>query len=145
VPPGGLDFTLRSLAVLNLLLRFAFRCGVVGNAAIRRVLFAVRLSASQRTPQIAPSRITGIAQKEDPAMHASIQASPQIPSPPQHGPQHDVVLLHQLADLALATPIRTELEMLLNLNYDKPSVSLMMVMLFDTSLSYPIDAPVSRG
>ena len=35
--------------------------------------------------------------------------------------------------------------MLLNLDYDKPRVSLIILMLFVTSLSYPIDAAVSSG
>jgi hypothetical protein len=109
------------------------------------VLFAVRLSASEWTSQVAASRITRMGQKEYPAMHASTATSSQIRSPLQHGPQHDVVLLHQITDFTLAVPIGTELEMLLDFRYNKPNVSLMMLMLFDTSLSYPIDASVSRG
>jgi len=35
--------------------------------------------------------------------------------------------------------------MLLDLDYDKPRVSLIILMLFDMSSSYPVDAPVSRG
>jgi hypothetical protein len=42
-------------------------------------------------------------------------------------------------------PIRTEVEMRLDLDYDKPSVSLIILILFDMFLSYPIDAPVSSG
>jgi len=90
-----------------------------------------------------------MGQKENPAMPATAQAAPQIGSAAQHGPQHDVILLHQSARFALAVPIRTEVEMRLvmrlDLDYDKPRVSLIMLMLFDMSLSYPIDAPVSRG
>jgi hypothetical protein len=86
-----------------------------------------------------------MGQKENPAMPATAQTAPQIGSVSQHGPQHDVILLHQSADFAVTVPIRTEAEMLLDLDYDKPRVSLIILMLFVTSLSYPIDAPVSRG
>jgi hypothetical protein len=78
-------------------------------------------------------------------MLATAQTAPQTGSASQHGPQHDVILLHQSTGFALAVPVRTELEMLLDLDYDKPRVSLIILMLFVISLSYPIDAPVSRG
>jgi hypothetical protein len=78
-------------------------------------------------------------------MPTTAQTAPQIGSAAHHRPQHDVILLHQNTGFALAVPIRTEVEMLLNLDYDKPRVSLIILILFDMSLSYPIDAPVSRG
>jgi hypothetical protein len=86
-----------------------------------------------------------MGQKENPAMPATAQTAPQIGSAAQHGPQHDVILLHQSTGFALAVPTRTELETLLDLDDDKPRVSLIMLVLFDMSLSYPIDTPVSRG
>jgi len=80
-------------------------------------------------------------------MPTTAQTAPQIGSAAHHRPQHDVILLHQSTGFALTVPIRTDVEMLLNLDYDKPRVSLIMLILilFDMSLSYPIDAPVSRG
>jgi hypothetical protein len=86
-----------------------------------------------------------MGQKENPAMPATAQTAPQMRSASQHAPQHDVILLHQLTDFALAVPIQTEVEMRLDLDDQKPRVSLIILMLFDMSLSYPIDAPVSRG
>jgi hypothetical protein len=86
-----------------------------------------------------------MGQKENPAMPATAQTAPQIGSASQHGPQHDVILLHQSTGFALAVPTRTEVEMRLDLDYEKPSVSLIILMLYDMSLSYPIDTPVSRG
>jgi hypothetical protein len=86
-----------------------------------------------------------MAQKENPAMPATPQIAPQMGLAAQHGPQHDVILLHQSTGFALAVPIRSEVEMRLDFDYDKPRVSLIMLVLFDMSLSYPIDAPVSRG
>jgi hypothetical protein len=86
-----------------------------------------------------------MGQKENPAMPATAQTVPQMGLAPQHGPQHDVILLHPGAHFALAVPIRTEVEMLLDLDYYKPRVSLIILTLFVTSLSYPIDAPVSSG
>jgi hypothetical protein len=86
-----------------------------------------------------------MGQKENVAMPATAQTAPQIGSASQHAPQHDVILLHQRTDFALAVPIQTEVEMRLDLDDDKPRVWLIILMLFDMSLSYPIDAPVSSG
>jgi hypothetical protein len=86
-----------------------------------------------------------MGQEEDPAMPATAQTAPQIGSASQHGPQHNVILLHQSTGFALAVPTCTEVEMRLDLDYEKPSVSLIILMLYDMSLSYPIDTPVSRG
>ena len=105
----------------------------------------MRLPAAKGAPQVPPPGITRMSQEENPAMPATAQTSPQMGSAAQHGPQQDVILLHQSTGFALAVPIRTEVEMRLDLDYDKPRVSLIIRMLFDMSLSYPIDAPVSRG
>jgi hypothetical protein len=78
-------------------------------------------------------------------MPATAQVTPQIGAAAQHAPQHDVIPLHESTGFALTVPLRTEMEMRLDLDYDKPRVSLIMLILFDISLSYPIDAPVSRG
>jgi len=141
----GAYSTVGPFAVLHLLLRFAFGGGVVGDAALSRTSLAMRLPAAKGTPQVAPSGVAGMGQKENPAMLATAQTAPQIGSAAQYGPQHDVILLHQPTGFALVVPIRTELEKRLDLDYDKPRVSLIMLVLFDMSLSYPIDAPVSRG
>jgi hypothetical protein len=141
----GAGFTRDAFAVWDLLLRLAFLGRVVGDATLDRTLPAMRLSASQWTPQVAPPGVTRMRQEENPAMPTPAQTSPQVGSRPQHRPQHHVILLHQSAHFALAVPIGTELEMLLDFNYDKPSVSVIIRMFSDTSLSYPIDASVSRG
>jgi hypothetical protein len=86
-----------------------------------------------------------MGQEENPAMLATAQAAPQIGLAAQHRPQHDVILLHPSTGFALPVPVRSEVEMLLDLDYYKPSVSLIIRMLFDMSLSYPIHTPVSRG
>jgi hypothetical protein len=88
-----------------------------------------------------------MGQEEYPAVPATAHTAPQIGSASQHRPQHDVIMLHQITGFALAVPIRAEVEMLLDLDYEKPRVSLiiLILILFDMSLSYPIDAPVSRG
>jgi len=141
---GASSTTPNSLAVLDLLLGFAFRGGVVGDAALGRASLAMRLAAAKGTAQVAPPGVAGVGQKEDPAMPATPQTAPQVALAAQQGPQHDVILQHQSAHFALAIPIRTEVEMPLDLDYDKPRVSLI-IQVFITSLSYPIDAPVSRG
>jgi len=53
-------------------------------------------------------------QEENSAMPAARHTPTQLRSGSPNGPQHDVVLLHQTHYLALAVPIRTELEMLLD-------------------------------
>jgi hypothetical protein len=141
----GASSTPGALTVLHLLLGFAFRGLVVGDAALGGTSLAMRLPAAKGTSQVSPPGVAGVSQKENPAMPATVQTAPQIASAAQHGPQHDVILLHQNTGFALAVPIRTEVEVRLDLDYDKPRVSLIMLMLFDMSLSYPIDAPVSRG
>src|SRR2546430_189763 len=102
----GAYSTLDSLAVLNLLLLFAFRGRVVGHAAFGRTLLAMHLPAAKGTPQVAPPGITGMGQEENPAMPATAQTAPQMGLASQHGPQHDVMLLHQSTHFALA--IRSE-------------------------------------
>jgi hypothetical protein len=86
-----------------------------------------------------------MGQKENPAMPATAQTAPQMGSASQHAPQHHVILLHQSTGFALAVPVRTKVEMRLDLDDDKPRVSLIILMLFDMFLSYPIGAPVSSG
>jgi len=137
--------TLCPLAVLHFLFGFAFRGGIVGDAALGGTLLAMRLAAAKGTPQVAPSSVTGMGQKENPAMPATAQTTPQMRLASQHAAQHDVILLHQSTGFAVAVPIRTEVEMRLDLDYEKPRVSLIILMLFVMSLSYPIAAPVSRG
>jgi hypothetical protein len=141
---GASSITPNSLAVLDLLLGFAFRGGVVGDAALGRASLAMRLAAAKRTAQVTPPDVAGMGQEEDPAMPATPQTAPKVPLAPQQGPQHDVILQHQSAHFTPAIPIRTEVEMPLDLDYDKPRVSLI-IRVSITSLSYPIDAPVSRG
>jgi hypothetical protein len=74
----------------------------------------MRFLAAKRTTQIAASGITGMGQKENPAIPATGQAWPQARFGPQNGPQDDIVLQHESAHLALAVPARAELEMLLD-------------------------------
>src|SRR5262245_66032846 len=87
----GAHSTLGPLAVLNLLLRFAFRGGVVGDATLGGTLLAMRFPAAKWTPQVAPPGVPGMAQKENPAMPATPQIAPQMGLAAQHGPQHDVI------------------------------------------------------
>jgi hypothetical protein len=105
----------------------------------------MRRPAAKWTPQVPPPGVPGIGQKENPAMPATAQTAPQIRSAAQHGPQHDVILLHQTTGFALTVPIPADMELRLDLDNNKPKVSLIMLVLFDMSLSYPIGAPVSRG
>jgi hypothetical protein len=110
----GSRFSVASLAVLNLFLRLAFFGAVVLDSALGRTPLAVCLSASKRTSQIPPARVSWMRHKENPAMPAPRHTSAQIRSGSQDGSQHDVVLPHQSAYLALAVPILAELKMFLD-------------------------------
>jgi hypothetical protein len=69
----------------------------------------------------------GSKRKSGNAGNASNSAQMGLAAP--HGPQHDVILLHQSTGFALAVPIRSEVEMRLDFDYDKPRVSLIMLVL----------------
>jgi len=113
----GSRFTLASLAVLNLFLRFAFLGAVVLDTALGRPPLPVRLFASKRTSQIPPPRVSWMRQEEDPAMPAPRHTLPQLSSGSPDRPQHDVVLTHQCSHLARAVPIPAELKTLLDFDY----------------------------
>lgn len=91
------------------------------------------------------SRSSGIAwmgQEEYPAMPTARQTLPEAGFGPQHGPEHEIVLQHQIPDLAMpAVPIRPELKMFLDFCNQKPSVSLMILIFLDTASSYTIGTP----
>src|SRR5205814_6407530 len=55
----------------------------------------------------------------------------------QDGPQHDVVLPHHCSHLARAVPIPAELKTLLDFDYWKPRVSLMMLMFSENTHPCP--------
>jgi len=78
--------TPNSLAILHLLLRFAFHGRVVGDAACGRASLAMRLAATKGTAQVAPPGVPGVSQEEDPAMPATPQTTPQVGLATQHGP-----------------------------------------------------------
>jgi hypothetical protein len=55
-------------------------------------LFAVRLSATERTPQILSTGIAGMSEKENAAMLASGQASSQVRLGSENRSQEDIIL-----------------------------------------------------
>jgi len=76
----GSRFTLAALAVLDPFFRFAFLRAVVLDTALGRPPLAVRLFASKRTSQIPPPCVSGMRQKENPAMPAPRHTLPQLSS-----------------------------------------------------------------
>jgi hypothetical protein len=82
-----------------------------------------------------------MGQKENPAVPTARQTPPQAWIGPQHGPEHKVVLQHEIPDFAATVPARLELKMLLDFYGQKPSVSLMMLKGNCTASSYTIGAP----
>jgi hypothetical protein len=60
---------------------------------------------------------------------------------PQHGPEHEIVLQHEIPDFAAAVPARLELKTFLDFYDQKPSVSLMMLIGDCTTSSYTMGTP----
>jgi len=81
-----------------------------------------------------------MGQKENPAVPTARQTLPQAWVGPQHGPEYKIILQHEIPNFTASVPARPELKMLLDFNYQKPSVSLMMLIVFCTASSYTIGA-----
>ena len=128
--------------VVQMFLGFPLPAAVVLHAAASGILPAVGLPASEGTGQIAPMRVTGMGQKENPAMPATAHIPPQAGFLSQQGAQDNVVLPHQFPDGRTATiPVRTELELLLDFNYQKPRDWLTMETLQYTPFVLPSGSP----
>ena len=130
---------------MHLLLEVSFLGAVILLAALKRTPLTMRIFAPKSTTQIAAPGITRMGQEEDSAVSATGQASPQTRLGPQNGPQDEIVLQHDGAYFALAVPIPAELEMFLDSYGKKPRFSLIILISFSTSSSYPVDTHVSRG
>ncbi|PYS55328.1 MAG: hypothetical protein DMF76_26100 [Acidobacteria bacterium] len=123
-------------------LGFPLRAAVVRHAAASGILPAVGLPASEGTGQIASMGIPRVCQKENPAMPATAHIPPQAGFLSQQGAQDNVVLPHQFPNGRTATiPVRTELEMLLDFNYQKPRDWLTMETLQYTPFVLPSGSP----
>jgi hypothetical protein len=133
--------SLASPAVLQLLFELTFRRAVVLHTPFDRTPPAVHLFAPERTPQVLTAGITWMRQEEYPAVPTACQTLPKAWIGPQHGPEHEIVLQHEIPDFAAAVPARLELKMFLDFNYQKPSVSLMMFKGDCTASSYTIGTP----
>src|SRR5207302_5065122 len=92
-------------------------------------------------------RVSGMGQKENPAMPATAHIRSQAGFLSQQGAQDNVVLPHQFPDGRTATiPVRTELELLLDFNYQKPRDWLTMETLQYTPFVLPLwVTSVTRG
>jgi hypothetical protein len=58
-----------------------------------------------------------MGQEENPAVPTACQTLPQAGIGPQYGPEHKIVLQHEIQDFAAAIPARFELKMLLDFYY----------------------------
>jgi len=147
IAPGSLTdvdrrrFNLVPLLVLDLLFALAFRRLVVLGAALVRTPPAVRVSAPKRTPEVLAASITGMCKEENMAMPTTGQTRPKTWLGPQHGPEHEIVLKHQIPNSVIAVPARSELKLLLDSYAQKPRVSDMILMLLCIASSYTIGTP----
>jgi hypothetical protein len=130
------------LTVLHPLFELAFSGLVVLRTSLTGVTLTMLFPATEWAPQIPAAGIAWMGQKKNPAMPTTRQTVPEARVGPQHGPEHEIVLQHQVPDLApAAVPTRPELKVLLDFNDQKPSVSLMILICLDTASSYTIDTP----
>jgi hypothetical protein len=89
---------------------------IVRDTAVGGLALAVGVTATERTPQIPASRIARIREKENAAMPTAREAAPQPGMRPQRPAQDPIVLLDQIGHYDAAIPIRTKLEMRLDLD-----------------------------
>jgi len=101
---------------------------VVGGAALRRSLLSVRFPTPEGTPQVLPTGIARMGQKEYPTVPAAGQTATQMRLGPQHRSQQQVILQHQGRYRASPVPVRPELKMLRDLYCKRPKLSLKMPM-----------------
>jgi hypothetical protein len=103
------------------------------------------LPAAKGTAQVFATAITWMSQEKDPAMPAADQASAQQGPGSEHRSQKHVILPNQSGHPLPSIPLRTKLEILLDLNCKKPKLSLKMLTYWKlTTSSYLIDTLVSR-
>ena len=101
----------------------SFLAPIVGHAAPDRLAPPVLLAATKWATKIltphslhvfAPG-VAGVAEKEDPAMPATLEASSQVGLVFQGRPQQQVILPHQRSGLVPMTPVLAKLKLLLDL------------------------------
>jgi hypothetical protein len=117
---------------------------VVLHTAFGRTAFGVLLFAPKRAPEVLAASVTGMCKEENTAMPTTGQTRPKTWLGPQHGPEHAIVLKHQVPDSLVAVPARSELKLLLDFYDQKPRFSLMILTIFvflRMALSYTIGTP----
>jgi len=138
-------FRLASFGVETLLLGLpGFRL-VVPLRSLGGELSAVMLPAAERTAQIPTSTISGVGQKEYPAMFASCQAPSKMRLGLQDRPQQEVILQYKMPNRLIVIPSFAIFKTLPDFYYKFDRFSLMMLICFFMSSSYPIEATASTG
>ena len=113
------------LDALFILSRFGV---VVCDAPLRGTSFTVRLYAAKGAAQVFTARVTRMSEEEYPAMLTALQAPSQVGMGSQNRPQHDIILKDEVADLALAVPVRPKLKIPPDRYNKKLRFSLRMLM-----------------
>lgn len=104
------------------------------------------LSAPKRTAEVVATGVPRIGQKEDPAIPAAAQTSPEARAGTEHRPKRRVVGQNESANPALAIPAGPELETLLDSYERNPSTWLRIESLLSVILaSYVRAAPPPTG
>ncbi len=94
-----------AFAVLGPLLKLALLCAVIFDTALRGTLLAVCLSATKGTTQVPSAGVTWMGDEKDAAMLAVSPASHQVGFASQNGPQDEIILQVEIADLTPAVPV----------------------------------------
>jgi len=106
---------------------------------------AVMLPAAERAAQIPASPVPGISQKEYPAMFASRQAPSKVWLVLDDRPQTEVILQYKLPNPIIVIPSIAKFKTLTDFYGKFARFSLIILIVFCISSSYPIEANASTG
>ena len=103
------------------------------------------LPAAERAAKIPTSPISGMGQKEYPAMFASRQAPSKMRLNPYSRPQQEVILQYKMPNRIIMIPSLAKFKTLPDFYCKFARFSLIILIVFDISSSYPIEANPSIG
>ena len=103
------------------------------------------LSAAERAAKIPASPVPGIGQKEYPTMFASRKTVSKVWLGLQDRPQQEVILQYKMPNRPIVIPSSAKFKTLPDFYGKFARFSLMILIVFDMSSSYPIEAYASMG
>ena len=128
-----------------LLLRLPDRRPIIRGAPLAGTLPAMVLPAAKRTPQVPPTRITGMREKANSAVRAGNDAPTKLEMGLQDRVQRGLILPDKRPGAIVPVPIRTKREKPLDGYGKKARPSAILFIALYTPSSYLFDANASRG